>query len=51
MLTIEELKYLFDEITYSNKFIMTIKISNYKDENIGDINFYITHPSVEIIES
>jgi hypothetical protein len=51
MLTIGEPKYLFDERTYGNKFIMTIKISNYKDENTGDVNFYITHPSVEIIKS
>ena len=48
MLNTNDIKYLFDERTYGNKFIMTIKISHYKDENIGNDNFYITHPSIEI---
>jgi hypothetical protein len=42
-------KILYNEQTYDKKYIMSIKISHYKDENNGEINFYIAHPSVEIV--
>jgi hypothetical protein len=42
-------KMLNNEQIYDKKYIMSIKISHYKDENNGENNFYITHPSIEIV--